>query len=193
MPADEDTLTRAIIALASEYGRCGYRRITALLLAAGCAIEGPRPAHLASRGAEIPKRHQPHSRFWLNDGSSVRLRSLPRNQLWSFDFVQAQPRDGRSLQVLTLIDKHTRAYLALKVACRINSIGVIEALADAMGLCGIPEHIPSACSRACTTASGSTLRWTTGHQRSAAQQQVNDAASLQSLISRRRGSHTIVP
>jgi putative transposase len=32
---DEDALTRAIIALASEYGRYGYRRITALLRMAG--------------------------------------------------------------------------------------------------------------------------------------------------------------
>jgi hypothetical protein len=35
VPADEDELTRAIIALASEYGRYGYRRVTALLQAAG--------------------------------------------------------------------------------------------------------------------------------------------------------------
>lgn len=31
--ADEDGLTRAIVALASEYGRYGYRRVTALLAA----------------------------------------------------------------------------------------------------------------------------------------------------------------
>lgn len=31
--------------------------------------------------------------------------------------------------------------MALKVARRINSVGVIEALADAMCLYGIPEHI----------------------------------------------------
>ena len=33
--ADEDALTRAIIALASEYGRYGYRRITMKLREAG--------------------------------------------------------------------------------------------------------------------------------------------------------------
>jgi putative transposase len=33
--AGEDGLTRAIVALASEYGRYGYRRVTALLQAAG--------------------------------------------------------------------------------------------------------------------------------------------------------------
>lgn len=45
------------------------------------------------------------------------------------------------LRILTLIDEHSRACLALKVARRINSLGVIEALADAMCLHGIPEHI----------------------------------------------------
>jgi hypothetical protein len=35
---DEDALTRAIIALASEYGRYGYRRITALLRGAGWTV-----------------------------------------------------------------------------------------------------------------------------------------------------------
>ena len=32
---DEDRLTQAIVALASQYGRYGYRRITALLQRAG--------------------------------------------------------------------------------------------------------------------------------------------------------------
>jgi putative transposase len=45
------------------------------------------------------------------------------------------------VRILTLIDEHSRACLALKVARRINSLGVIEALADAMCLHGIPEHI----------------------------------------------------
>src|ERR1700751_926735 len=35
---DEDALTRAIIALASQYGRYGYRRITALLVEAGWRV-----------------------------------------------------------------------------------------------------------------------------------------------------------
>ena len=71
----------------------------------------------------------------------MRLRPLHRNHVWSFDFVQAQTRDGRSLRVPTLIDEHSRACLTLKVARRINSLGMIEALADAMCLHGIPEHI----------------------------------------------------
>ena len=50
---DEDALTRAIIQLASQYGRYGYRRITALLRDAGWDV-GKRPgaADLASGRAE---------------------------------------------------------------------------------------------------------------------------------------------
>ena len=50
---DEDALTRAIITLASEYGRYGYRRITALLREARLAGgQGSGAAHLAAGGAE---------------------------------------------------------------------------------------------------------------------------------------------
>jgi hypothetical protein len=45
------------------------------------------------------------------------------------------------LRILTLIDEHSRTGRALKVVRRINSLGVIEALADGMCLHGIPEHI----------------------------------------------------
>jgi len=41
---------------------------------------------------------------------------------------------------MTLIDEYTRECLALKVARRINSFGVIEALAGAMLAKGVPEH-----------------------------------------------------
>ena len=50
---DEDALTRAIIELASQYGRYGYRRITVFLQRAGLAsVQGPGRTHLAPRGAE---------------------------------------------------------------------------------------------------------------------------------------------
>lgn len=136
------SVTRAIIALASEYGRYGYRRVTALLQAAGWQVGKDRVQRIWRReGLKVPQKHRPRSRLWLNDGSCVRLRPLHRNHVWSFDFVQGQTHDGRSLRILTLIDEHSRACLALKVARRINSLGVIEALADAMCLHGIPENI----------------------------------------------------
>ncbi len=57
--------------------------------------------------------------------------------------MATQTHDGRSIRLMTLIDEYTRECLAIRVARRINSFGVIEALADVMLHRGIPEHIRS--------------------------------------------------
>lgn len=44
---------------------------------------------------------------------------------------------------MTLFDEFTRECLAIKVARRINSFGVLEAMADVMLMRGVPEHIRS--------------------------------------------------
>jgi putative transposase len=53
--ADEDTLTRAIIALASEYGRFGYRRITVKLQEAGWPVGKDRVQRKALAVAVFPR------------------------------------------------------------------------------------------------------------------------------------------
>jgi len=142
--ADEDALTGAIIALACEYGRYGYRRITKLLHDSGWEVGTERVQRIWRReGLKVPKKQRPRSRLWLNDGSCIRLRPERRNHVWSYDFVEAQTHDGRKLRLLTLIDEFTRECLAIRVARRINSFGVIETLADVMLMRGVPEHIRS--------------------------------------------------
>jgi putative transposase len=81
--------------------------------------------------------------LWFNDGSCIRLRPQHCNHVWSYDFVEAQTHDGRKLRLMTLIDEFTRECLAIRVARRINSFGVIETMADAMLERGVPEHIRS--------------------------------------------------
>ena len=44
---------------------------------------------------------------------------------------------------MTLIDEFTRECLAIRVARRINSFGVLETMADVMLVRGVPEHIRS--------------------------------------------------
>jgi transposase InsO family protein len=63
--------------------------------------------------------------------------------VWSYDFVKAMTHDGRALRVLVVIDEYTRECLVLRVARRLGSLQVIEALADVMLVRGIPEHIRS--------------------------------------------------
>ena len=141
---EEDALTRAIIALATKYGRYGYRRITALLQSAGWQVGKDRVQRIWRReGLKVPQRQPKRGRLWLNDGSCVRLRPERANHVWSYDFVSARTHDGRTLRLLTLIDEYTRECLAIRVARRLGSAEVLETLADVMLWHGIPEYIRS--------------------------------------------------
>jgi putative transposase len=141
---DEDALTRAIVTLASKYGRYGYRRITALLRRAGWQVGKDRVQRIWRReGLKVPAKQRPRGRLWLEDGSCVRLRPEHANHIWSYDFVSGITHDGRTLRILTLIDEYTRECLALRVERRLNSFEVINTLADVMLRRGIPEHIRS--------------------------------------------------
>jgi transposase InsO family protein len=58
--ADEDALTQAIIALASEYGRYGYRRITVKLQDAGWHVGTDRVQGIWRReGLKVPQKQRP--------------------------------------------------------------------------------------------------------------------------------------
>jgi transposase InsO family protein len=141
---DEDQLTQAIIQLASQYRRYGYRRITALLRHAGWQVGKDRVERIWRReGLEVPQKQKPRGRLWLNDGSCIRLRPEHRNHVWSCDFVSARTHDGRTLRMLNLIDEYNRECLAIRVARRLNSNDVIDTFSDAMILHGVPEHILS--------------------------------------------------
>ena len=141
---DEDELTQAIIALAANYGRYGYRRITALLRRAGWQVGKDRVQRIWRReGLKVPQKHRPRRRLWLNDGSCIRLRPERRNHVWSYDFVSARTHDGRTLRLLTLLDEYTRECLAIRVERRMGSLEVIETLSEVMLWRGVPEHIRS--------------------------------------------------
>ena len=142
--ADEDGLTQAILALAAQYGRYGYRRITQMLNKAGWYVGTDRVQRIWRReGLKVPWKQKPRRRLWLNDGSCIRLRPERRNHVWSYDFVEGQTHDGRKVRLMTLIDEFTRECLAIRVARRINSLGVLETMADVMLVRGIPEHVRS--------------------------------------------------
>ena len=130
--------------LASQYGRYGYRRITALLREAGWSVSKDRVQRIwRQEGLKVPQKQKARRRLWLNDGSCVRLRPERANHVWSYDFVSALTHDGRSLRLLTLIDEYTRECLAIRVARRLGSQEVIETLADVMLVRGIPEYLRS--------------------------------------------------
>jgi len=81
---DEAALTEAIIELARQYGRYGYRRVTALLRAEGWRCNHKRVERIWRReGLKVPARQPKRGRLWLNDGSCVRLRPERANHVWA--------------------------------------------------------------------------------------------------------------
>ena len=142
--ADEARLVADVIALARAYGRYGYRRITALLKAAGWDVSVSRVARIWRReGLKVPARQPKRGRLWLADGSCIRLRPERTNHVWAYDFVEDRTSDGRKYRMLNIVDEFSRECLAIKVARRLNSHSVIETLADLFVLRGVPAHIRS--------------------------------------------------
>jgi transposase InsO family protein len=147
-PRDDETpLRQAIIRLAAQYGRYGYRQITGLLWQEGWDVSRSRVERIWKlEGLRVPPKQpkQPkRGRLWLADGSCVRLRPERRNHVWSWDFVMDRTDDGRPIKILTLIDEYTKEALAIVPARRIRSNDVIDIFADVMIERGIPEHIRS--------------------------------------------------
>lgn len=143
-PEDEASLVADMIELARQYGRYGYRRITALLRSAGSEVNKKRVERLWRReGLKVPARQPRRRRLWLNEGSCVRLRPSRKSHVWAYDFVEDRTHDGRKYRMLCLIDEFTRECLAIRVARRLNGYDVIETLARACLERGSPEHIRS--------------------------------------------------
>jgi putative transposase len=132
------------IDLALEYGRYGYRRITALLNEEGWNVNHKRIERIwRQEGLKVPQKQPKRGRLWLSDGSCIRLRPEYANHVWSYDFVFDRTHDGRKFRMLTVIDEYTRRCLAIRVGRSLCSSDVIDCLADLMVEHGVPGHIRS--------------------------------------------------
>ena len=141
---DEELLTNRITDLATQYGRYGYRRITALLRREGFNLNHKRVERIwRQQGLKVPSKQPKRRRLWLNDGSCIRLRPCWKDHVWSYDFVQARTHDGRAFRMLTLIDEYSRQCLAIDVDRKLNSSSVIEKLAELFIERGTPDYIRS--------------------------------------------------
>ena len=141
---DEQALLSRIVALATRFGRYGYRRITALLKQEGWRVNHKRVERLwRQEGLKVPVKQPKRGRLWLADGSIVRRRAERPDHVWSYDFVFDRTADGKPLRMLAIVDEYTRECLAIEVARRLNSQSVLALLADLFVTRGVPEHIRS--------------------------------------------------
>src|ERR671913_642362 len=94
-------------------------------------------------GLKVPAKQPKRGRLWLADGSCLRLRAEHPDHVWSYDFVEDRPHDGRKYRMLNVIDEFTHACLAIRVARQLKATDVIDVLSDLFILRGVPGHIRS--------------------------------------------------
>jgi putative transposase len=141
---DEPKLVARVVALAGEYGRYGYRRITAMLRAEGWRVNHKRVERIwRQEGLKVPMKQPKRGRLWLGDGSCVRRRAEYPNHVWSYDFIQDRTHDGRAIRMLTIVDEYTGECLAIDVARTLNSQDVLYRLGELFVHRGSPVYIRS--------------------------------------------------
>lgn len=141
---DEVLVTEKIISLATEYGRYGYRRITAMLNIEGFKINHKRVERIwRQEGLKVPMKQPKRGRLWLADGSCIRKKPEHKNHVWSYDFVADRTHEGKAYRMLTIIDEFSRESLKIRVKRKLNSIDVIETLAELFLTYGVPDYIRS--------------------------------------------------
>ena len=143
-PDDEAALRTGVTCLALQYGRYGYKRITALLRAEGWHVNHKRVERIwREEGLKVPRRQKKRGRLYLNDGSCIRLRPCWPNHVWSYDFVADRLWNGKKIRMLTVIDEYSRKCLAIRVGRQLKSDHVLEVLGDLFITEGVPDYIRS--------------------------------------------------
>lgn len=141
---DEAPLTQAIVTLAGQFGRYGYRRVTALLRRDGWRVNHKRVERIwRAAGLKVPEKQPKRGRLWLTESSCIRLRPEYSNHVWSYDFVADRTHDGRAFRMLNIIDEYTRECLAIRVGRSLTSEDVQACLTDLFCTRGVPQHLRS--------------------------------------------------
>ncbi len=133
----------ALIRLAKQYGRYGYRKIGQLLRIEGWCVNHQTFERIwREEGLQPPRqRHKRCKRLYHHDASLIHLRPHSPNHIGSIDFVDDELSNHRPYEMLTVIDEHTREVLSVPVANAIGSSEVLEALYPLLLNRGTPEHL----------------------------------------------------
>jgi putative transposase len=144
MARDDDALRLALIRMAKQYGRYGYRKVAELLRMEGWRVNHKKVERIwREEGLQQPDRHKKRKRLYHHDASVIRLRPQYRNHIWSIDFVHDKLSTGRPYKMLTVLDEYTREALCVAVALRMGSEEVLEELYPLLLRHGRPDYIRS--------------------------------------------------
>ena len=146
--ADEPKLVREIKRLARRHPRFGYRRVHALLVRRGWAVNIKRVHRLwIELGLKRPVRLRKARKLGPKPGTSanscVRQPARFRNDVWTCDFIHDRTAGGGPLKWLTLVDEYTRECLVLHADDSLTGPEVRGIVARVIGRRGAPTRIRS--------------------------------------------------
>ena len=146
--ADESELVRQIKRLARRHPRFGYRRVHALLVRRGWALNIKRVRRLwGELGLKRPVRLRKTRKLGPKPGTSanscVRQPARFKNDVWTCDFIHDRTAGGGPLKWLTLVDEYTRECLVLHAADSLTGPEVRRIVARVIGRRGAPTRIRS--------------------------------------------------
>ena len=118
-------LRAALLMLAKQQPRYGYRRLWALLVRQGWEVDVKRIHRLYKAEGLMVRRLK---RKRLSRPVSANPLLVRRNQEWAMDFVSDALATGRALRTFTLIDSYTKESLAIEVNTGISSRQVARVL-----------------------------------------------------------------
>lgn len=141
---DENCIREKVIFYATQYGRYGTPRVTALIRREGTIVNHKRVERIwREEGLKVPKKQPKKRRLWLNDGSCIRKKPEYKNHVWSYDFVSDETHDKRPFRMLNIIDEYTRECLTIKCQRRLTAMDVLETLSTLFIMKGVPDYIRS--------------------------------------------------
>ena len=133
-----------MIRLAKQYGRYGYRKVTALLRMEGWRVNHKKVERLwGEEGLQLPHRQKKRRRLYHTDRSVIRLRPTHPSHVWAIDFVHDKLSSGRPYKMLTMLDEYTREALCVAVRPKRNAADVLDVLHRLVMKHGKPEFIRS--------------------------------------------------
>lgn len=146
--ADEPALVREVKRLARRHPRYGYRRIHAMLVRRGWAVNLKRVRRLWNElGLRRPIRLRKPRKLGPKPGVSANsCTESParfKDDVWTCDFIHDRTADGRPLKWLTLVDEYTRECLALHAAAAMTGGDVRRVVSRVIGRRGAPTRIRS--------------------------------------------------
>jgi putative transposase len=136
---DDPKLVARLRKIAEERPRFGYRRVHAMLLRDGYAVNRKR-VYRIYKAAGLAVRRRNRRRLRAARPAPPAAVTRP-NERWSMDFVHDYLADGRRIRTFNVVDAFTRECLVIEVDTSLPSARVIGVLDKLLWMFGLPASL----------------------------------------------------